>query len=119
MSANILGCGASSLPLKYLDLPVRAPVKAKLIWDGVIEKIGCRLASWKKMYLSRGGRITLIKNILINLPTYFMSLFPLPASIVNRIEKLQRDFLWGRIGMSSNFTWLVGPRIGPRFLRKS
>jgi hypothetical protein len=35
------GCGVSSLPLKYLGLPLGASFKAKSIWDGVIEKIEC------------------------------------------------------------------------------
>jgi hypothetical protein len=50
------------------------------------------------MYLSKGGRVTLIKSTLSNLPTYFLSTFSIPASVANRIEKLQRDFLWGGIG---------------------
>jgi hypothetical protein len=33
-------------------------------------------------------KITLIKSTLSNLPTYFMSLFPLLAGVANRIEKL-------------------------------
>jgi hypothetical protein len=48
--------------------------------------------------LSKGGRITLIKSTLSNLPTHFMSLFPHPTSVANRIEKLQNDFLWGGLG---------------------
>jgi hypothetical protein len=40
------------------------------------------------MYLSKCGRVTLIKSTLSNFPTYFMSLFHIPASVVNRIEKL-------------------------------
>jgi hypothetical protein len=59
----------SSLPLKYLGLPLRASFKANSIWDGVIEKIEYYLVRWKGMYLSKGERITLIKSTLSNLPT--------------------------------------------------
>jgi hypothetical protein len=43
--ADILGCMVSSLPLKYFGLPLGAGFKAKSIWNGVVEKIGRRLAS--------------------------------------------------------------------------
>jgi hypothetical protein len=69
------------LPLKYLGLPLRVSFKAISIWDGMIEKIQHRLASQKRMYLPNGGRITLIKSTLSNLPTYLMSLFLLSASV--------------------------------------
>jgi hypothetical protein len=96
--ACILGCGVSSLPIKYLGLPLGAHFKAKSCWDEVVGKIERRLASWKRLYLSKGGRVTLIKSTLSNLPTYFLSLFPIPSSVASRIEKLHRDFLWGGIG---------------------
>jgi hypothetical protein len=57
-----------------------------------------RLAGWKRLYLSKGGRLTLIKSTLSNLPTYiffFLSLFPIPLVVANKLEKLQRDFFWG------------------------
>jgi hypothetical protein len=62
-----------------------------------------RLAGWKRLYLSKGGRLTLIKSMLSNLPTYFLSLFPILVSVANRIEKLQRDFLWGGLDNESKF----------------
>ena len=50
------------------------------------------------MYLSKAGRVTLIKSTLSNFPTCFMSLFSLLAGMANRIEKLHQDFLWDEIG---------------------
>jgi hypothetical protein len=63
-----------------------------------IEKIEHQLASWERLYLSKGGRVTLIKSTLANLPTYYLSLFPLPVSVAKHIEKLQCKFSWGGIG---------------------
>ena len=56
-----------------------------------------RLALWKRQYLSKGGRITLIKSMLASIPLYQMSLFRMPKSVARRLEKLQRDFLWGGV----------------------
>jgi hypothetical protein len=51
-----------------------------------------------KIKTTKGGRLTLIKSMLSNIPTYYLSLFPVPMSVVNRIKKIQRDFLWGGMG---------------------
>jgi len=75
--------------MKYLGLPLGASFKAKFIWDDIIEKMECHLVGWKMMYLSKGGKGTLIKSTLSNMPTYFMSLFPLPIGVANCLEKLQ------------------------------
>jgi hypothetical protein len=61
------------------------------------------------LYLSKGGRVTLIKSTLANLPNYFLSLFPISRSVVTRIEKLQRNFLWGGMGEEFKYhlvSWL-------------
>jgi hypothetical protein len=39
--------------------------------------------------------VALIKSTLSNLPTYMLSLFPILVDVASRIEKIQRDFLWG------------------------
>ncbi|RVW90722.1 putative ribonuclease H protein [Vitis vinifera] len=43
----------------------------------------------------KGGRIALIKSTLVSMPLYQMSLFRMPRVVARRLEKLQRDFLWG------------------------
>jgi hypothetical protein len=93
--ADILGCKTTTLPMKYLGLPLGAKFKLKNIWNLIIEKMERRLAGWKRMYLSTGGRLTLLKSTLSKLPTYYLSLFPIPAKVAKRIEKIQRNFLWG------------------------
>jgi len=72
--ASILCCNISSLLLRYLGLPLGAPFKSKAIWDGLVEKMEKMLASWKKIYLSKGRRLTLIKRTLSPIPSYFLSL---------------------------------------------
>jgi hypothetical protein len=96
--ASILGCSVASLPIKYLGLPLSAKYKDSKIWTSIIEKMETRLAGWKRLYLSKGGRLKLINSTLSNLPTYFLSLFPIPMGVTNRLKKRQRDFLWGGIG---------------------
>nr|GEW94819.1 RNA-directed DNA polymerase, eukaryota, reverse transcriptase zinc-binding domain protein [Tanacetum cinerariifolium] len=69
--ASIIGCGAATFPLTYLGVPV-----------------GSRL-------LSVGGRLTLLKSVLGNLPTYFMSLYHMPVSIRSKLESLRSNFFLG------------------------
>jgi hypothetical protein len=96
--ANLLCCRIGVLPMLYLGIPLGAQYKALNVWNSVLEKIERRLTSWQTLYLSKGGRLTLLKSTLASLPTYFLSFFTIPVSVTRRIEKLQRNFLWGGMG---------------------
>ena len=93
--AEFLGCRIGALPMTYLGMPLGASHKSTSIWNPILEKIKRKLAGWKKLYLSKSGRLTLLKSTLSSLPTYFLSLFTIPTHVANKIKKLQRDFLWG------------------------
>ena len=84
----ILGCRQSSLPMTYLGLPLGAKFKDRAIWNPILEKMERRLASWKRLYLSKGGKVTLLKSTLSTLLTYDLSLFPIPVDVANCIENL-------------------------------
>ena len=71
-------------------MPLGAPFKSVTIWDGVEKRFRKRLAMWKRQYISKGGRITLIRSTLFNLP-----ILQLPRGVRLRLEQIQRDFLWG------------------------
>ncbi|RVW47226.1 putative ribonuclease H protein [Vitis vinifera] len=76
-------------------LEMAAELGATSMWDGVEERVRRRLSLWKRQYISKGGRITLIKSTLASMPIYQMSIFRMPKSVAKRVEKTQRDFLWG------------------------
>ena len=89
---GLIGCRQSSLTLKYLGLSLGAKFELS-IWNPILEKMKRRLVVWKRLNLSKGGKVTLIKSSLSSLPTYFLSLLRIPRNVANRMEKLQRDFL--------------------------
>ena len=41
-----------------------------------------------------GGRLILIKSVMSSIPIYFLSYFVCPKSVMQRVEKVQCDFLW-------------------------
>ena len=62
-----------------------------------------KLTTWKANNLLLGGQVTLIRSVLSSLPIFYMPIFKCAASIANRIEKLQQDFLWNGKSMEKKF----------------
>ena len=80
----------------YLILACRWGLHITLLQFGIL--------SSKKLSRSwPGGRSCICLRGVSSLPTYYLSLFTIPTHVANRIEKLQRDFLW-----SDSKTHLVG-----------
>ena len=79
-----------------MGLPFGTKFKELSIWNPILEKMEWRLTGWKRLYLSKGAKVT-----LSSLPTYFLSLLPILGKVANRMEKLSRDFLW--IGISGEY----------------
>lgn len=71
--AQILRCRVEQWTMKYLGMPLGGNQRSCVFWDPVDEKVNKKLSSWKKSYISLGGRITLIKAALSNLPVYYVS----------------------------------------------
>jgi len=47
--------------------------------------------------------VTLIHSTLSSIPTYYLSLFPIPVSVAKKLERLQREFLWSGMGDETKF----------------
>ena len=108
--ANILHCRVGSLPMTYLGMPLGTSYKTT-IWNPILEGMEKKLAGWKWLYLSKGGRVTLLKSTLSSLPTYFLSLFTIPKVVAMRLERIQRNFC-GVLQLSvSNTFWWLGKKV--------
>ena len=63
-------------------------------WHWLLEKFGKRIQNWTFRLLSIGGRLTLVKAVLINIPVYWFSLLQVPSSILNILRRYIINFLW-------------------------
>lgn len=62
-------------------------------------------------YLKGVDSRTLLKSIFSNLPTYFLSLFLLPAGVANQIEMLFHAFLWDGMGEATMFHLIIWNKV--------
>ncbi|KAH1033463.1 hypothetical protein J1N35_045637 [Gossypium stocksii] len=95
--AAICKCKIGKLPMNYLGIPLGADLRRATTWEAVIESFRKKLSGWKCRSMSWAARIVLINSVLSNLPIYFMSLFQAPESVIKRIDKIRRNFLWGGV----------------------
>ena len=84
--ASELGCNIGSFPTSYLGLPLGARHKALGVWDSIEERYRKRLAAWKTQYISKGGRITLIRSTLSSFLIYHLSV-PYASESVRQTRK--------------------------------
>ncbi|PWA93869.1 ribonuclease H protein [Artemisia annua] len=91
-----VGCSVGNIPFRYLGLPVGANPVFKAVWDPVIHRLRECLAKWKSRFISRAGRIFLLKSVFNSLLLYYLSMFQVPEGVANEIEKIRRTFFWGK-----------------------
>ena len=101
------GCKVGALPSYYLGLPLRAAHNSVASWDRVEERFWKRLVMWKRQFISKGGRITLIRGTLSTIPIYYIFMLRMPRVVRLRLEKIQRDFLWGGVKLEKKPPHLV------------
>lgn len=63
-------------------------------WHWLIQKFESRISHWTFRLLSIGGKLTLVKSVLMGTPVYWFSLLPVPCLVINTLRKLIFNFLW-------------------------
>lgn len=80
--------------IKYLDLPIIIGNNKRSLWAEIIGKIKSKFASWGGHWLTKGGKVILIKSVLSALPIYQAAFLLAPKRVTDNISRILRDFLW-------------------------
>ncbi|CAL1381267.1 unnamed protein product [Linum trigynum] len=91
---------------KYLGLPTVVGRSKKEIFNGLKDRIRKKLKEWKEKTLSVAGRETLIRSVAQDQLTFAMSIFRIPAAIINKVHSLIMNFYWGQKGSEKRIQWL-------------
>ncbi|PON31455.1 hypothetical protein PanWU01x14_369730, partial [Parasponia andersonii] len=91
--ADSSGCKVGNWPIKYLGMPLGGNPRKFDFWELVVAKVSKRIDGWKRAFLSRCGRLTLIQSVLYSIPIYYLSIFKAPCSVTELLENMQ-DFFW-------------------------
>ena len=79
----------------YLGLPLSHKRPSRTQVQFVIEKVRNKLAKWKTRFLSKAGRLCLIKSTLSTIPAYYMQATLLPSATLKELDSVCNNFLWG------------------------
>lgn len=93
------GCLAGYL----LGIPLYGKPTSVTFWQSILDRISKKLRSSQLNFLSKVGRLILINATLSNLPAYCLSLYHVPTTVAEEIERLYKHFLWsGNRGSNIN-----------------
>ncbi|GJX25399.1 hypothetical protein Tco_0231695 [Tanacetum coccineum] len=100
------GCNTRQTPFSYLGLPIDCNMAKTKSWDPIFKKFSKRLSKWKSLLLSIEGRSTLISSVLGSIGTYYLSLFPMPVTVNNKLESIRSNFFWGSNDNTKKISWI-------------
>ncbi|XP_058776449.1 uncharacterized protein LOC131650760 [Vicia villosa] len=105
--ATAIKFGMGKLPFKYLGVPLSTRKLTINQCQPIIDKMLEKIQHWSASMLSYVGRKQLVKSTLMSIAGYWMQAFPLPKTIIQRIEVICKNFLWsGRaVGRKALVAW--------------
>ena len=108
--AVVLGCGVANMPFMYLGVPLGSNMSRIDSWRDVLVKFKTKLTNWRVATMSVGGRLLLIKLVLSNLPTYYLSIYKMPVAVEKKLEAMQNNFFIGGDVEERKMTWVAWRR---------
>ncbi|CAL9005576.1 unnamed protein product [Prunus brigantina] len=93
--ASISGSPLTDCLGKYLGVPLIHKRVTKATYFEIVDKVQRRLSAWKSHTLSMACRITLTQSVPLPFLIYAMQTAQFSASVCDKLDQLNRNFLWG------------------------
>lgn len=103
---NILGFASTPNIGKYLGIPLKHLGSSSLDYNFILDRVKNKLAGWKANLLSLVGRAILIQASSSTIPAYVMQCSLLPHRILEGIDQVNRNFLWGSTDSVRKIYWV-------------
>eukprot|EP00253_Pinus_taeda_P035974 PITA_35974 len=98
-------------PFKYLGFWLKLNAYKKQDWNWLVAKIEARISHWSYKWLSRAGRLTLIKSVLLAMPVYWAALTWVPKGILDKIRRICSRFLSAGSKEDSVLPWVAWEKV--------
>jgi hypothetical protein len=92
--SEMINCATGSWTIKYLGVPVSGSRLHVKDWMTLNDKVLKRLDGWQCTSLSFGGKPVLLNACLSCIPTYAMSMYLVPKTVVKKIDSTRKRFFW-------------------------
>ena len=78
----------------YLGIPIcKTKIKSEK-WEPILDKFKSKIQGWSTNCLNLAGKMVLLKSVLNNMPIYQSSILLAPGSVIRKLERLLRKFIW-------------------------
>ncbi|XP_061350001.1 uncharacterized protein LOC133295218 [Gastrolobium bilobum] len=92
----LTGFPVGQFPFRFLGVPLLASRLNVCHYDPMIARITALIHGWNRKTLSYAGRLDLVRAVIQGIANFWLGNFPLPLSVIHRINASCRNFLWGK-----------------------
>ncbi|XP_050240928.1 uncharacterized protein LOC126689793 [Quercus robur] len=103
---DILGFASTPFLGKYLGFPLKQSGSSSHDYDFILDRVKWKLARWKANFLSLAGCRVLIQSSLAVIPSYIMHCSYLPRRVLDGLDRVNRNFLWGSTDSAKKIHWV-------------
>ncbi|XP_065616028.1 uncharacterized protein LOC136061748 [Quercus suber] len=87
-------------------VPIKHKGRNSHDFNFVLDRVKNKVAGWKANLLSFAGRTVLVQTSSTSIPVHVMQCNDLPAKLLENIDRVNRNFLWGFLETEKKVHWV-------------